>query len=130
MPAKDNLKSAKSRAGKLLSGYIRKIAMEQTEFIQHPDKGDVMVSKAEALARIIWKNALGFTSVDKEKVGGKLVETEISVPPDFRYIQLVYDRLEGKTVGQDKAEKPQRSLADKVTEQGTKSINSSLNKNE
>ena len=52
----------RTKAGRLLSAFIRQIAEEQTEMVKDPETGeDRMASKAEALARLIWKKALGYT---------------------------------------------------------------------
>lgn len=50
----------KTRTGKLLSYYLRQISEEITEYVKDPITGeDRLATKAEALARKIWQDALG-----------------------------------------------------------------------
>jgi len=86
------------RARRLLTEYIRKIAGEQTELVKDPETGDRMATKAEALARLIWKKALGYK--DQVLIAG--IPTEKEFYPDKDMISLLYDRLEGKVgIGED-----------------------------
>ena len=95
-----NERGLRTRAGKLLSSYIRQIAEEETEVIKDPKTGDDrMATKAEALARLIWKKALGWTEVSTVK--GELIET--SYHPDKALMGLLFDRIEGRapaTIGE------------------------------
>lgn len=102
----------KQKAGRLLSKFLRQIAEEKTECLKI-DGEDTMVTKAEALARLMWKMALG--SKENEVKDGKLIE--VVRHPDKSMISLVYDRIEGKAPMMEDS-KPSRSVADKVDEQG------------
>ena len=121
-----NERGMRTRAGKLLSSYIRQIAEEETELIKDPKTGDdKMATKAEALARLIWKKALGY--VEQNTQDGKLVD--IHYHPDKYLMSLLFDRIEGRapiTVGEgdDKI-----TVAERVSEQGKKRINKVLNDN-
>ena len=112
-------KSIQTRAGKLLTKYLRQISEEKTEFIKSPDgENDHMATKAEALAHIMWDTALGKSI--KEKVDGE--EITITRRPDKGMMALIYDRLEGKSPisvgeGDDVV-----TAAEKVTEQGINRI--------
>lgn len=117
------LHAAKSRAGKLLSQYISKIAMEETEFIHDPERGDRMATKAEALARILWKYALGFKEIKQEKINGKLIEREIIHKPSLPHANIIYDRMEGKVSSVATNESNRPTIADKVTKEGVNRIN-------
>ena len=78
----------KARAGKMLSEYIRGIGSEVTEVIldDGPSPGPPkLVSKAEAMARHIWKKAL--PHID---------DNGIKREPELDYIKIVLDRTEGK----------------------------------
>jgi hypothetical protein len=109
----------KSRAGTLLSGYLRAIGTEATEVIDDevprgcrkgPPK---LVSKAERLARYIWHKALPRTDD-----GG------VTHEPDIRYVQIVLERVEGKA-GTVEAEKEsgRESVPDKVSRLGVERLN-------
>lgn len=110
----------KMLAGKLLSKYLTEIAAEETELGKDLDGGDVMITKAEALARLIWKMALGY----KEEVINKSgLLAKLNHRPDKPAMGIIFDRLEGR-VAQSVAESPNKlSTADRVTEQAKKRIN-------
>ena len=109
------------KANKLVSQFIRKIATEETEFLKGQDGDDSLVTKAEALARLIWKKALGYTDVRIDSSG----ETEISHEPDKGYVNLLIDRLEG-TARPVVGDSGKRTTAQKVNDEGKKRINGIL----
>lgn len=120
----DKERGVRTRAGKLLSGYIRQIAEELTEVIEDPKSGeDRMASKAEALARLIWKKALGWKEVNI--VGGEPVET--SYAPDKYLMGLLFDRMEGKAPPTMVEGDEKLTVAERVSEQGKKRINTVIN---
>lgn len=113
-------------AGKLLSKFIREIASEihDDPIIRARGEEAVMLTKAEALARYMWKAALGFEEdEDVYKAGVKIGIKRIIRKPDKTFIGMIWDRMEGRAAmidaksGSDKA-----SLADKVSEQGKKRL--------
>lgn len=111
----------KTKAGLLFSGFIRDIAEEMTEFIKDDDGELRMASKAEALARMVWKRGLGYTETQKDANGE---EIEIIHPPDRTYVAMLFDRMEGRvpqslTEGEEKL-----TAAERVSEQGVSRINS------
>ena len=106
----------KIRAGQLLSSHLRKIAQEETEFVTGPD-GDVMVSKAEALARLMFKLALGWEE-DDIKTGKKKIHN-----PSAGMIALIWDRIEGRSVPLTGSDKQGRTLPKKVSEESKKRLN-------
>lgn len=112
----------KTKAGKLLSKYVKDIADEETELIQDPIAGDRMGSKAEALARLMWKNALGFTEVDSK------TQKEVVKKPDKTFISMIWDRLEGRVIPTaDKDKDNKATIADRISEQAKIRLNA-LNK--
>ena len=111
----------RTKAGQLLSGFIRDIMEEVTEFGENDDGSLRMITKAEALARNICKRALGYTETIKDAEGK---DVEIVHPPDKTNVSIVFDRMEGRvpqslTEGEEKM-----TAAEKVTEQGVGRINS------
>lgn len=110
--------AAKQRAGLILSSLLRSIAEEVTETVII-DGEDKMVSKAEALARLTWKHALGFSEM--KVIDNQL--TEIVHSPDRIYVSMLYDRLEGRVAAVDEGKKEKRTVADRVGEQNKKRIN-------
>jgi hypothetical protein len=116
---KPTASTVKKRAGLLLNTFLREIAEEETEFLKDDDDGDRMVTKAEALARMIWDRALGF----EEKRMEKDKEVTIEHPPDKFYVGILFDRIEGRAAPVSYGGKKQRTIADKVGEQSKKRIN-------
>ena len=106
----------KARAGRLLSEYLRKIAQEETEFVKGPD-GDIMVSKAEAVARLMFKLALGWEE-DDVKTGKKKIHN-----PSAGMIALIWDRIEGRSVPLTSGDKQGRTLPKKVSEESKNRLN-------
>ena len=109
-----------TRAGQLLSQFIRDIALEETEFVKDTDGEDRMASKAEALARLMWKKALGYI---EEKVNDDGSKERIIHPPDRTMMAMIFDRMEGRAPLVNPDKKDRRTIADKVSEQGAKRIN-------
>lgn len=107
-----------TRAGQLLSQFVRSIALEETELVKGVDGEDQMASKAEALARLIWKKALGYT--EQKVIDGKL--TDIDYPPDRTMMAMVFDRMEGRAPLMNPEKGNKRTIADKVSEQGKRRI--------
>lgn len=105
----------KQRAGRLLSSYLRRIAQEETEFVVHPD-GDMMVTKAEALARLMFKLALGY---DEIKDDGKVIVHN----PSAGMIALIWDRIEGRSVPLVNGDKDGRTLPKKISEETKRRMN-------
>lgn len=106
----------KIRAGQLLSSHLRKIAQEQTELIRDQD-GDRLGTKAEALARLMWKMALGYTETDV-KTGETVIRG-----PDRGMIALVWDRIEGRAPLSADLGSKKRTIADRVSEQSKARLN-------
>jgi len=116
----------KVAAGKLLSKFIREIASEIHDDPVIKAKGEeaVMLTKAEVIARYIWKMALGWEEgVEIYKDGVKIGIRPEHHRPDKWAINIIWDRMEGR-VGQadPKGGSDKASLADKVSEQGKKRL--------
>ncbi len=73
---------------KQLTRYLERLA-EEMHTVE--DGGD-SISKAEALAKLLWNKALGYS----EQVLKDGTWTEVRHPPESWAIHLVYDRLEGR----------------------------------
>jgi len=117
----------KVAAGKLLSKYIKEIANEihDDPVIKARGEEAVMLTKAEAIARHIFKLALGYEEeVDVlDKAGKKIGIKPVRYRPDKWAINVIWDRIEGRVGAADlKAGSDKASLADKVSEQGKKRL--------
>jgi len=103
----------KTKANRILTEFLKKIAEEETEMVCVCGE-DKLVTKAEALTRLIWKMALGYS---EEKVTVEGIKT-IEQRPDRGMMGVIFDRIEGRAVPVVEIGKEQRGIADKVTEQG------------
>jgi hypothetical protein len=121
---KGNKRGKQTKAGKLLSGFIREIAGEETEFIKGDDGDDRMATKAEALARTIWKLALGYKEVvvKTDKSG---VRSEVKIPhdPNSTYIGIILDRTEGRAPLINDGKDGKLSVPDRISQEGKNRIN-------
>lgn len=104
----------KTSAGISLSKFLRSISAEttQVEGVDAKTGKARIVTKAEALARTIWRLALGYTDSD-----GKIVQ------PNLSCIAMVFDRLEGKVATNSDIGKKPKTLSTKVGEQAKKRLN-------
>jgi hypothetical protein len=112
-------KSSKQRAGVILSSLLRTIAEEETEVGGTVDD-PIMITKAEALVRLVFKHALGFK---EDRVGDKGERFEVEHKPDKTYIAMVWDRLEGRVAAVEPGKKEKRTVADKVGAQNKDRLN-------
>ena len=107
--AADRDRTIRPPTGAILSKYLRALAVEVETTNA---KGDT-ITKAAALAELVWKYALGFTDV----------KTDIPLPPAVWAIELLYNRIEGK-VAAAITEDSGRTLAEKVSDLGKARANS------
>lgn len=119
-------KKAKSEAKKILTGYINQIALEQHDQAIMIDHEAVCCTKAEVLARHIWKSALGYTEeiviVDKE-TGAVTKKYEVH-RPDKVYVTMLYDRMEGRVPTVEvKPTDSKPSVAERVSKEGKNRLN-------
>lgn len=115
---------SKAKANRLLSQFIRSIAAEATIPVEDAaaDDGIRMETRAEALARMVWKLAEGY----EETIGGK----KKVHAPDKNMIAIIFDRTEGRVPTIDaKDQKPKASVADRVREQSKERIKNALAEN-
>ena len=120
----------KRAANKILTQFIREIANEMSDelLVTGPSVEDSrMMTKAEALARYIWKAARGYKEkievLDKDT--GQVIDIKEKIHfPDKTYVILLYDRMEGRvpTVEvKDTDTKP--SVAERVSKEGVNRLN-------
>ncbi len=123
--AKNNKRGHQTKAGKLLSGFIKDIADEETEFIKDDERGDRMATKAEALARTIWKLALGWDEkLKKVKKDGTEIDATIPHAPNSTYVGIILDRTEGRAPLLADTKDGKLKIADRVGQEAKNRINS------
>ncbi len=102
----------KTKAGRILTRFLEEIAEEKTEL----GEDDVLITKAEALARLIWKRALGYTELNV-----KTNKDEYHAPEHSK-IGLIFDRVEGRAATAGEDVKGKIPLSKRVDEVGKKRI--------
>ena len=112
---KPTIRGTKQRAGIILNSILRTVAEEVTECVTISGE-DKMVTKAEALVRLGFKHALGFT--EQKVVSGELVD--IQHQPDRVWGAMIWDRMEGRVAAVEPGKKAKRTVADRVGEQSKK----------
>lgn len=104
----------------VFTDMLRQVAEEVTEFVEIPDgdsgKEMAIRSKAEALARFVWKQALGYEETND---AGEKVKHE----PDKWAVSLLFDRLEGKVTAIPVQGRAGMTISERVSEQGKKALN-------
>lgn len=127
MPSDTENHGKKIAAGKLLSKFIKEIASEihDDPVIKARGEEAVMLTKAEAIARHIFKLALGYEEeIDVlDKAGKKIGIKPVRHQPDKWAIGVIWDRMEGR-VGQADAKSgsDKAKLSDRVSAQGEKRL--------
>lgn len=96
----------KKRAGRLISTFIRSVAQEKVA-------GETnAVTRAEALARLLWDMALGRIKVVDMETGKISIE---SVPPDKHAMDVIIDRMEGRVGTFEDEKKKSESIPDRIS---------------
>lgn len=121
---KPTIKGAKQRAGILLSSFLRDILEEKTE-VNDSIEDPQMISKAEKIARLMVKHAIGFTET---RINDKDVAYGVVHQPDRTYIAMVWDRAEGRVAAVESGKKEKRTVADRIGDQSKKRINAAAKK--
>ena len=115
-------KGIKTKAGQLLSRFLRQVAEEVTELSQK-DGEDVLISKAQKMADIMWREALGYEEVEIGKQGQRIVHVH---KPDKTMIGLIYERMEGRApLAQEGSGK--QEISERVDEQAKNRIEAAGN---
>lgn len=100
-------KRTQAKASRLVSKYITEMASIEDASMEDGDGGVRLAARAEKLAHIIWKNALGYTELDVKN------NLDIVHAPSLSYMKMLLERLEGK-VQDVSAVKSKKSIADRV----------------
>ena len=117
----------KTSAGMMLSKYLRQVGQERTEVEGNdPASGESrIITKAEALARTMWKLALGYNEEERTvdpKSGRQMLRVK-RYKPDNTMIALIFDRVEGKVASQENEKGKKQPLSSKVDEQAKRRVN-------
>lgn len=104
-----------------LTNHIREMAAEVHTLL---DDG-TCVTRGEALALLIWRKALGGTEVSIDDEGN---ETKLEIKPEPWAINLIYDRIEGKTPQAVSAEEGTITAVEQVRDLAKQRINTLASK--
>jgi len=107
-------KNVKVPTGSILTRFLKECALDIHDIAE--DDGRPIV-KAEALARYVWKAALGWVEEDPDDP-----EKTVTHKPNWTAIGLIWDRIEGKA-GPVQPEKNDRTLGDKVGDLARAAVN-------
>lgn len=96
-------------AGAALTKELKKLAVEVVEM----DEGGSPLTREQVLARMIWRQALGWTEVVRDDNGNK---KEIKYPPVAWCQQFLFERVEGKAAPVQAEAGQKITAAEKVSE--------------
>jgi hypothetical protein len=112
--SKPEKRQLKTPMGAILTKYLRVLALD----VETVDESGDPLTKAQVLAALVWRHALGFVQPDPNKKGAGT-----PIPPAVWAIELLYNRIEGK-IPVAVVEESGRSLTEKVSDLGKARINS------
>jgi len=92
-----------------LTNHVRQLAAEAHDW----SEADGVITKGEALARLLWQKALGSTEQTEDDEGNP---KQVFHKPESWAIQLLYDRMEGKTPQAVPEDEDRIKAADRVRE--------------
>ena len=101
-----------------LTKHLRALAAE----IETSDSDGNLITRAEQLALVVWKKALGWTDPAK-KQGDVILTKEVIHKPESWAIQLIYERIEGKAPQAIPDAKGRLTAAEKVSELAKSKLN-------
>ena len=113
MASKSQKRDLKVSTGAILTKHLRVLAVE----IETVNADGDPVTKAAALASLVWEYALGFEQKEPDS------DKTRYVPPAVWAIELLYNRIEGR-IPEAVVEESGRSLTEKVSDLGKARANS------
>lgn len=108
--------AAKPYSSKQLTKHLRELAAEAHTWSEECG----VITKGEALAKLLWNKALGY---EEETVDDEGVKKKQFHPPASWAIQLIYDRMEGKTPQAVPEDEGRIRAVDKVSELARSRVN-------
>lgn len=101
--------------GKIIPRIFSAFIRDELDKMESVDDDGNILSKAEVLARILVNKALGYTEIR----GG----VEIPHPPERWAIELLYERMEGRTAAAEPEKPLEKTVAERVGKMAALSIN-------
>lgn len=107
----------KKRAGRLVSTFLRSVAQEKIA-VEVTEGESKLITRAEALARQLWKMALGkFVKHVDMKTGTIYYEA-----PDKHAMDIVIDRMEGRVGTLEDEQNKDETIPDKISRKNKQKI--------
>ncbi len=108
-----------------LTNRLRELLAELHDTYLDDDGKAIMVTKGEALAALVMNHAIGWTEevIEETDTPGQTKMRTVIHPPARWAIELIYERIEGKTPQALPDDRGGLTAADKVSEQALKKIN-------
>ena len=104
-----------------LTDHIRELLAEASEVMEEGDNGEIKcLTKGEVLADLIVKRALGYRKTTRTDEGEEKTE---EFPPERWAIELVWDRVEGKTPQAVQEDDRSLRVAERVSDLSKKRLN-------
>lgn len=103
-----------------LTNHLRELAAEVHDWEMEDDGEGRVITKGEALARLLWQRALGY---DEVKVDDEGREKRIKHDPAQWAIQLIYERMEGRSPQAIAEDENRRRAKDKVSDLAKARVN-------
>jgi hypothetical protein len=100
-----------------LTNHLRQLAAEAHDW----SEDDGVITRGEALARLLWRKALGYTET---KINDEGAEVEVVHEPAAWAMQMVYERMEGKTPQAITEDEARITAAERVRELAASRLNS------
>ena len=102
-----------------MTKFLRALAEEVETSLRDESSGEFrLITRAEMLALVLWKKALGWIEPNKIKDGPEIVHK-----PESWAIQLIYERLEGRAPQAVPDAKGHLTAADKIDELAKSKLN-------
>lgn len=99
-----------------ITNHLRELAAQAHDWTE----ADGVITKGEAMARLLWKKALGWK---EERVDDEGETKVVDHAPEAWAIQMIYDRIEGKTPQAIEEDDSGARLQDRVSDLAKARVN-------
>jgi len=117
--------NSKSHVNQMLSQFIRQMADEKTEVVQGGSlEQDILMTKGEALARIIWQMALGWKEHEDLVKDGVVIGKRVkNYPPAQWALKEILDRAEGRAAQVSDTGGTKPTVAERISDRTKNRLN-------
>lgn len=117
--------NSKSHVNQMLSQFIGQMADEKTEVVQGGSlEQDILMTKGEALARIIWQMALGWKEHEDLVKDGVVIGKRVkNYPPAQWALKEILDRAEGRAAQVSDTGGTKPTVAERISDRTKNRLN-------